>query len=637
LGNITDELSIGRAVARIGSGKVKELLWFHPGDPDISLDSAVKGDLLFENILDLYNAFRRDLIFEPGDIKGIVGGQPKMNQLNKVSFPQENGRNIHEFTFLGSNNWVVNGNLTESGFPIMANDPHRKIMIPSLRYIVHLVAPDWNVIGGGEPELPGISIGHNDHGAWGLTVFRTDGEDLYVYDLNSSNLNQYKYRNQWEDMILKHETIKVSGCEDVHVILRYTRHGPVTYIDSVNHRAYAVRCAWLEPGGSPYLASLRMDQAENWEEFRDACNYSHIPGENMVWTDKDQHIGWQAVGIAPIRRNFSGLVPVPGDGRYEWDGYLPIREKPHLFNPESSFIATANQNVTPESYKNWNAIGFLWADPFRGDRINEVLGSGEKLSLEDIKTLQTDYYSIPARILVPLLKQISFMEEKLNQAKEIVSDWNFILDKNSIAAGIYVIWENRIIEMAEELFIPEEVKGLISLQLSKIIDWVLHPEIRFGPDPEIGRNEFIYKTFVEAINHLTLELGENMQNWQYGQEHYKHVHLNHPLSFALGNEWKSKLNCGPAPRGGNGYTLCATGGNNNQTSGASFRIIVDTGDWDKSVGINTPGQSGNPESQFYKNLFNSWANDQYFPLYYSREKIENIMVEKFILGPLENE
>ena len=211
----------------------------------------------------------------------------------------------------------------------MANDPHRRIAVPSLRYMAHLVAPGWNVIGGGEPEIPGISIGHNEYGAWGLTVFRTDGEDLYVYDLNPENLNQYKYQDDWEDMSLIEETIKVKNHPEETVVLRYTRHGPVTYIDSTNFKAYAVRCAWLEPGGSPYLASLRMDQAKNWEEFRAACNYSHIPGENMIWADKKGNIGWQAVGIAPIRRNWSGLVPVPGDGRYEWDGYLPITDKPH--------------------------------------------------------------------------------------------------------------------------------------------------------------------------------------------------------------------------------------------------------------------------------------------------------------------
>lgn len=205
----------------------------------------------------------------------------------------------------------------------MANDPHRTIAVPSLRYMAHLVAPGWNVIGGGEPEIPGISIGHNEHGAWGLTVFRTDGEDLYVYELHPEDPNQYKYKGEWRTMETLQETIPIKGKKDTTVTLSYTLHGPVTLKDESNNVAYAVRCAWLEPGGAPYLASLRMDQAKTWEAFREACSYSNIPGENMVWADRKGTIGWQAVGIAPKRPNFSGLVPVPGDGRYEWDATCP--------------------------------------------------------------------------------------------------------------------------------------------------------------------------------------------------------------------------------------------------------------------------------------------------------------------------
>jgi len=225
---------------------------------------------------------------------------------------------------IGSNNWVVSGDLMKDGNTYMANDPHRRIAVPSLRYMAHLVAPGWNVIGGGEPEIPGISIGHNEYGTWGLTVFETDGEDLYVYDLNPKNPNQYKYKDNWVDMNIISETVKVKGQDDVTVDLYFTQHGPVAYIDKENLKAYAVRCAWLEPGGSPYLASLRMDQAKTWEEFREACNYSHIPGENMIWADNEGNIGWQAVGIAPIVTNFGGMVMVPGDGGNEGDGDQPI-------------------------------------------------------------------------------------------------------------------------------------------------------------------------------------------------------------------------------------------------------------------------------------------------------------------------
>ena len=315
---------------------------------------------------------------------------------------------------IGSNNWVMSGSKMKDGNTYMANDPHRKVAVPSLRYMVHLSAPGWDVIGGGEPEIPGISIGHNTFGAWGLTVYRTDGEDLYIYDLNPDNYRQYLYNNEWIDMRSITETIQIKNQADVQVQLDYSLHGPITLIDTVGLKAYAVKCAWLEPGGSPYLASLRMDQAKSWEEFRAACNYSHIPGENMIWADKKGNIGWQAVGIAPIRNNFSGLVPVPGNGTYEWDGYLPITDKPNVVNPSES-IKEELRNVTPENYTHWNAVGYTWSDPFRGNRIDEVLSPHDSLTLEDLTSLQVDYLSLPARALTPMLLKIPFQGRIIRQ------------------------------------------------------------------------------------------------------------------------------------------------------------------------------------------------------------------------------
>ena len=323
LGNITKELEVGKAVAKIGVTKVKEYEWFHPREPKLDLDPTINGRLLSdERILELYNAYRTPIKFLPEDI--LPAYRIAQSENTEIGYQEDLSESEIEKLWIGSNNWVTSPSLSKEGDAYMANDPHRRLAVPSLRYWVHLSAPGWDVIGGGEPEIPGISIGHNNFGAWGLTVFRTDGEDLYIYELNPNNLNQYKYQNGWEDMTVINEIIAVKDSKNKEVELRYTRHGPVTYIDSINHKAYAVRCAWMEPGGSPYLASLRMDQAKTWEEFRDACNYSHIPGENMIWADKKGNIGWQAVGIAPLRRNFSGMVPVPGDGRYEWDGFLPI-------------------------------------------------------------------------------------------------------------------------------------------------------------------------------------------------------------------------------------------------------------------------------------------------------------------------
>jgi penicillin amidase len=517
---------------------------------------------------------------------------------------------------------------------MLANDPHRKIAAPSLRYMVHLVAPGWNVIGGGEPEIPGVSIGHNEVGAWGLTIYETDGEDLYVYDLNPNDLSQYYYKGHWEKMKQINEKIAIKNSSPETVTLHYTVHGPVTYIDSVHHKAYAVKCAWLEPGGAPYMASLRIDQAKNWDSFRDACSYSHIPGENMIWADTAGNIGWQTVGIIPIRKNFSGLVPVPGDGRYEWQGYLPIKERPHLFNPSKGFFATANQNVTAADYTHWEAVGYTWADPFRGDRINEVLAKDNKMTIQKMEQLQTDYLSIPARNLIPLLLPLELEKKISKESKEKLKGWNFILDKQSIPAAIYAMWERQLMQDAAKQFIPENIKGLVTIQLSKLIGWLKNPDTKFGIDPLKGRDAFLKSSFEKAVEELEKKLGTNMEKWQYGQEKFKHTTISHPLNSVLNKAWKDQLNVGPLPRGGNSHTPGSTGGADNQLSGASFRFISDTGNWDDAVMINTPGQSSDYKSEFYKNLFPLWANDQYFPAYYSKDKIIKTAKEKTELMPL---
>ena len=632
LGNIEEELQIGRAVATLGETKAKDLFWFHPKEPDVSIDPSINTDLLSDDILELYKAYRQTVTFQKAD---IVPAYQNEEEAAEAVLSLNEGKN--DSLSIGSNNWVVKGELMADGNTYMANDPHRRIAVPSLRYMAHLVAPGWNVIGGGEPEIPGISIGHNEHGSWGLTVFETDGEDLMVYELNPENPKQYKYNGEWVDMKTITETIKIKGKDDQTVDLQYTVHGPVTLIDEENNVAYAVRCAWLEPGGSPYLASLRMDQAQTWEEFRDAYNYSHIPGENMVWADKKVTIGWQAVGIAPIRRNFSGLVPVPGDGRYEWDGYLPIIEKPHDFNPEKGFIATANQNVTPDDYTQWDAIGFSWSDPYRGDRVNEVLGNAaKKLTMEDMKALQTDYLSLPARTLVPLLENLNF-EGKAGEAREKLNGWDYRLEANSVPAAIYVAWENQLGAMAAETFIPENAKDIISwIQIKRVIDWLKEPDSKFGNNPVLGRNKFISNALKNAVADLEKNLGSDMNQWQYGQEKNKHTYMQHALSDAVNAATQKQLDLGPLPRGGNSYTPGSTGGNLRQSSGASFRMIVNTGDWDAAVATNGPGQSGNPDSPFYDNLFEPWAKDQYFPVYYSRAKIDSVAVETKLLKPVNN-
>ncbi|MDA1370043.1 MAG: penicillin acylase family protein [Proteobacteria bacterium] len=636
LGNIGLELNTARAVCTVGEAKVREVTYYHPHEPDLSLDPMIDCESLLTNdILGLYNAYRRGIRFEPADLVSATDRNTDEDfaQIAALLSREEQDLQKHDLDDIGSNNWVVSGDLTQDGWPMMINDPHRAQGVPSLRYWSHLVGPGWNVIGGGEPEVPGISIGHNEYGAWGLTVFSTDGEDLYVYEINPDNPNQYRYLGLWEDMRIIEETLNVKGADPVTVQLKYTRHGPVTFEDSDKNLAYAVRPAWMEFGGAPYLASLRMDQARNWEEFREASNYSNIPGENMIWADRDGNIGWQAVGIAPIRRNFSGMVPVPGDGRYEWDGYLPIKAKPNEYNPQRGFIETSNSNYTAPDFPYLDAIGYTWTDPYRWARASEVLGTGRKFNMMDMIELQHDYLSIPARTLVPFFKELKAHDPQVELARQMLLDWDFVLDKNSIEAGIYVAFERQLLENIETLKVPEVASGYLSVGMKTTIDMLLAPNGDFGDDPLEGRNQFLLRTLSEGIANLREKLGPDIESWVYGQADYKHALIRHPLGAAVNEELRERLNVGPAPRGGNGFTVGANGSGDNQTSGASFRIFVDTRDWDNTLGMNTPGQVGDPDHPLYDNLFELWANDKVFPAFFSREKIETVLFERLELNP----
>ena len=604
LGNIEDELNIGRAVSIIGEDKVKDLMWFHPKEPSIKLDPRITREDLENDILKLYNAYREPIDFKSNYI--LKEYRSENDQLTNIE-----SNIVTDKYSIGSNNWAISGEKSFNGYPLLANDPHRTIVAPSLRYMAHLVAPGWNVIGGGEPEIPGISIGHNGYGAWGLTVFRTDAEDLYVYNLNPNNPSEYFHNGKWEKFEVIKETIPIKDKDDKEVELYYSVHGPVTFIDKKRNKAYAVKCGWLEIGGSPYLASLRMDQSKSWEEFRDACNYSNIPGENMVWADKDGNIGWQSVGIAPIRNTHSGLVPVMGDGNYEWDGYLPIIDKPSKFNPEEKYIQTANQNVTPDDYDKWNAIGFDWSDPFRGDRIDDILTNSSDFSMEDMISLQVDYHSKSSEKLIKMLSQ-SFDEQ--NKYYKLLSTWDNKLSKDSVAAGLYNAWELTVLMEFNKQYVPIKVQKYIQMQLYKIIE-------KLEGFSEKDRNRFIKSSFNQAVELMITWFGEETENWVYGQENYKHVKIKHPLEEIVTDSVYNLISLKAYPRGGNGYTPGSTGYNLNQSSGGSFRVLINTGDWDNSFATNSPGQSGDPDSKFYDNLYEDWANDIYFPLLYSKSKI----------------
>ena len=641
--NAGDEVRNAQLLGKLTPEELTRIKTFLPWDPDLS-SNGVDLSLITPDILQLYNAHggRVPVTFTPEDLSPElareIGSRAAVAVWPVDSLVAESDAFAKVMDW-GSNNWVVGGQRSLSGRPVVAQEPHRRMEIPSVRYTVHLIAPGWNVIGSGEPTVPGVSLGHNDYGAWSLTLLALDQEDLYVYDTHPDSPSLYMYRGQWEEMDVLRDTIRARGAPPSVVDLKYTRHGPVLYEDREHQKAYALRATWLEPGTAPYLGSLRYNLARNWEEFREAATYHLAPPHYMVWADVDGTIGWQGAGMTPNRRNWSGELPVPGDGRFEWDGFIPIDDLPHGSDPSEGFITTNNVYIgflAPYSKDDPTVLSYKHSEPLRYARVYELLSSSQKyLTIMDHMRVQHDELSIPARNLVPLLQELPSPDRTTREALEMLLSWNYVLDKNSVAAAIYVSWERQLWRRLHEMFVPEDVRELVGrLDFMKMLNWLLSPGGEFGPDPVAERDALLITSLEDAVEDLRSRLGSDMRKWQYGQEKLKHIQLRHALSDVVNEEVRRKLDVGPLPRGGSYYTVNNTGSGDNQPSGPSYRTIVDVGAWDNSVVNFTPGQSGDPDSPHYRDAFELWASGKYFPLAFSRRKVESVASKYLWLIPV---
>ena len=249
----------------------------------------------------------------------------------------------------GSNNWVMSGDRSPTGVPILANDPHRRIEMPALRYFVHLNAPGWNVIGGGEPPVVGVDAGNNERMAWGFTFAGTDMVDLYVEEVDPENPNLVRWQDGWEQLRVIEEEIEIKGEAPRTVALKFSRHGPVIYEDTENHVAYAVRSVVQDPGTAAYKGSFKMAQAESCNDFFERAMYWMVPTHSLICGDVEGNIALQVTGLTPDRDGWNGRLPVPGTGEYEWLGFRS--DLPREFNPARGYITTANNNVHPPGYE----------------------------------------------------------------------------------------------------------------------------------------------------------------------------------------------------------------------------------------------------------------------------------------------
>ena len=509
---------------------------------------------------------------------------------------------------VGSNNWVVSGDRTSTGRPVLADDPHRGHAVPSLRYIAHLNAPGINVIGAGEPALPGISIGHNERIAFGLTIFPIDQEDLYVYERKG---NGYLYAGRQEPLQVIEETIAINGEASQKAQLRFTRHGPV--VAETKTHVFAVRAAWLEPGMAPYFGSIEYMRAQNFRTFVGALNRWGAPSENQVYADIDGNIGYKPAGRFPKRDNWDGLLPVPGDGRYEWDGYFDMDVLPEEYNPERGFSGTANAMSLPEDYPiNKYRVGFEWSAPWRYKRLWEVLQNQDKHSVEDSTKLQRDYQSVFAREVISRLPKLATRVPA--EGGTMMADWDHNLGRDSAAAALWNVWYHRHLEPALMTMLAEEANSSNSPNLDTLT------ALKLLQSKE-GK-EHAYTTLAKAWLATQQLLGTDPQNWRWGDLH--RTQFEHPLLDMMTPDTAKAFSMREYGRGGSSNTTNNTGFRAKDfvvRSGASFRMVVDVGNWDAARMTNAPGQSGDPRSKFYDNLLENWANDEDLPMLFSRDKV----------------
>lgn len=484
----------------------------------------------------------------------------------------------------GSNNWVVSPRLTASGRVLLANDPHRGVTNPSLRYLVHLNAPGYSVIGSTEPAIPGVAIGHNGRVGWGLTIVGTDQADVFIERLNPDNPDQALWEGEWYDLRVVVDTIPVRGEAPRVVEHRFSRHGPVFHVDTANHLAYAVRSTANEPGSGGYLGALRLAEVSDCREFVAALAYYHAPSENMICGDMDGNIAWLAAALTPRRvGGWYGRLPVPGTGGYAWDGFRSHTELPQEFNPERGWIGTANHEIQPPGY--YPPIMFRRGPFSRWERLQEMFQEVSGLTVEDFERMQHDAVHPWFPRDRPLFEGWRSADEIVEWARQQLLAWDGVYHRDSPAAALHSLWSSRMDDAARtRAALPEQ-------------------------------RRMSERALEGAVARLRETQGEDRSGWRWGRIHRSE------FPHTLVSAWDLPA----VERSGGGGTIAATG--------ATFRQIIDFADLDNSRATSTPGQSMQPGSPFYGNLLPLWGNEEYFPLLYSRDRVEERTTHRMTLRP----
>lgn len=609
--NLSNEVKRARLLCKGGPKAAKVLHKLEP-EHEVKVPEGFDPCSLPDDVLDVYNLATAGVEFSQGQMKPVS---------------PEDRPTIAE----GSNSWAISPDRTATNRPILASDPHRdSTSAPSGRYIQHLSAPGMDIIGAGEPWNPGVAIGHNADMAFGLTVFAADQQDLYVYELNPNDPTKYRYGDGWETMTSVNEDIPVKGAGTENVTMPFTRHGPVIKVDEQNNRAYAVRSVWSEPGTAPYLGSLGYQSASDGEEFTEAIQRWGTPGENLIYADRHGDVGRVTGAFTPKRsgRNYDGLLPVPGDGRYEWDGLHSNDDLPREHNPPEGFVSSANEYNLPEDPP--VVPGYEWRLPYRKDRIDQIIAKDASSTIKDSLALQQDEKSLFASQILPYITNLDADDADVRKALALLRDYDGVARAGSAPATVYETWLMRHLYPAwTRAGLPEEAAAELDAQAPPDFRLVLesfeNPDDWFGSHGASQRDQLIRDTLGQAFRDVSEQLGPDPAQWRWGD--MNHQLFEHPLGSP---------NVGPFPTGGDFHTVHPSWfmpTDFQQVVGATFKMAVDVGDWDKSRAITTPGQSGDQRSRHYDDLAEPHSNGETFPLLYSNEAIEANAEQHFRLDP----
>ncbi|WP_090871459.1 penicillin acylase family protein [Oceanobacillus limi] len=522
--------------------------------------------------------------------------------------------------FNGSNNWVVSGEKTETGFPLLADDPHLGLATPSIWLQMQLETDDMNVSGVIFAGVPGIILGHNDQIAWGVTNTGPDVQQLYIEERNPNNKDEFLFEDDWEEATVIDEPIHVKGGETIEYQVVETRHGPVVSEfagDSGKDTVLSLRWTALD-ATTELEAILEINRAKNWEEFEKGLEKFLVPAQNFVFASKDGTIAYKANGRIPIYPDGEdALLPLPGwEAEREWNGFIPYDKLPKLINPEKGFIATANNKVVDEDYP--YHISNVWAQPYRYERIAEVLGGENDLNVEDMQALQMDTTNLQAREFVPLfseqLQDVELGEEE-RLALDLLEEWDFKDDVGYAQPLIFHHWMDGIEDILYSDQIPESVMELFGAR-GQTTDEILRKAIRGESSLWIEENggiETVLQVSLEnTIENLVESYGQELTAWEWGD--YHKVQFDHPLSavhpvlaYFFNNE-------DPMPVGGSAVTPMAAAYNSDTGEvdhGASWRFAIDTSDMRTGYHIVGPGQDGHFKSEWYHNQMEDWVKGNY--------------------------